>query len=135
MKIIDVEVFSSIDASKFDCSPTDLIICDPPYGFNTNEDDDCLVDLYSVFLDKAIESLRPHGQLIICLPAESYTGRDLHYCTRSDIVSRQIITKAHKQGRLVYRPAQSFPISSLSPPYYWESERALRRTILHFCFF
>jgi tRNA G10 N-methylase Trm11 len=131
---INYEVFSSKDARDLEKNKYDLIICDPPYGFNTSENEDGLSKLYSEFIDSAIYSLRPKGQLILCLPAESYTGRDLHYCTRSDIVSRQIILKAHQQNRIVYRPAQSIPMISLLPPYYWESERALRRTILHFCF-
>ncbi|MCK9414130.1 MAG: hypothetical protein M0Q53_17645 [Prolixibacteraceae bacterium] len=130
----ELEIFANTDARKLEESSNDLVICDPPYGFNTNEDDRKLSYLYSEFVDKAISSLRPQGQLIICLPAESYTGRELPYCTRIDLVTRQIICSAHNQGRLVYKPALSFPLSSLAPPYYWESERALRRTILHFCF-
>ncbi len=131
---IEFEVFSSFDARNLKRASNDLIICDPPYGFNTTEDDSGLAQLYSEFIDKAIASIRPKGQLILCLPAESFTGRDLPYCTRSDVISRQILVKAHKQGRLVYQPANSLPLASLSPPYYWESERALRRSILHFRF-
>lgn len=128
------EVISSFDARNLKANSIDLIICDPPYGFNTTEDNEDLADLYSEFIEKAILSLKPKGQLIFCLPAESYTGRDLPYCTRSDIVSRLILIKAHQYKRLVFRLAQSIPISSLIPPYYWESDRALRRIILHFCF-
>lgn len=131
---IGSEVLSGIDARKIEANSIDLIICDPPYGFNTHEEDGGLAKLYSEFIDKAIASLRPNGQLILCLPAESFTGRDLPYCTRSDLISRQILVKAHQQGRLVYQIAKSLPHCSLSPPYYWESERALRRTILHFRF-
>lgn len=133
LKNIGIEVASSFNAIHLE-HKTDLIICDPPYGFNTTEEDGKLAYLYSEFIDKAIASLRPKGQLILCLPAESYTGRELPYCTRSDIISRQILVKAHKQGRLVYQEANSLPLASLYPPYYWESDRALRRTILHFRF-
>lgn len=132
--MIDTEIFSSFDARDLKADSNDLIICDPPYGFNTTEEDGNLADLYSDFIDKAILSLRKMGQLIICLPAESYTGRDLAYCTRSDLVSRQIIIKAHQHKRYLFRPAQSIPTNSLNVPYYWESEKALRRVILHFCF-
>jgi tRNA G10 N-methylase Trm11 len=128
------EVFSSMDARQLPVDAYDLIMCDPPYGFNTTEDGGQLAALYSEFLDKAIKSLKAMGQLILCLPAESFTGRNLPHCTRSDLVSRQIIVKAHQQGRKVYSPVRSIPLASLSPPYYWESERALRRTILHFRF-
>ncbi len=128
------EVRSLKDARKLPKGKFDLIICDPPYGFNTTEEDCSLSTLYSEFIDKAIESLRVRGQLILCLPAESYTGKGLPYCTRSDLVSRQILTKAHLMGRLVYKTTQSLPLNSFSPPYYWEAERALKRTILHFRF-
>lgn len=134
LKNIDSEIHSSLDATKLAKNSFDIIICDPPYGFNTDEDEESLVELYSNFIDKAILSLKSGGQLILCLPAESYTGKDLPYCTRSDIISRQVLTKAHLQGRTVFKPAKSVPIPSLSPPYYWESDRALRRTILHFYF-
>lgn len=131
---IATEVSSSKDARLIDSNSYDLIICDPPYGFNTTENSKDLMDLYSKFIDVAISGLKKHGQLIICLPAESYTGKDLPFCTRADLISRQIILKANKQNRQVYRPTLSLPTISLSPPYYWESEKALRRTILHFCF-
>jgi tRNA G10 N-methylase Trm11 len=134
-KDIEFEIFANTDARKLKKASNDLIICDPPYGFNTNENAKELSNLYSEFIDKAIASLRQKGQLIMCLPAESYTGRELPYCTRIDLITRQINYSAHKQGRLAYKPAINLPLSSLSPPYYWESERALRRTILHFCFF
>lgn len=128
------EVISSKNALELEKSSCDLIICDPPYGFNTNQEILSLSELYWQFIEIAIDALRPHGQLIVCLPAESYTGRDLPYCTRSDLVSREIILKAHEKGRKVYRPAISIPNTALTPPYYWESDKALRRSILHFNF-
>lgn len=127
-------MFSVRDACALTSNSVDVIICDPPYGFNTAEDNSQLASLYDKFLDAAIDALKNNGQLIICLPAESYTGRDLPFCTRSDLVSRQILVKAYKKDRLVYRRADSLPYSWLAPPYYWESERALKRTILHFRF-
>lgn len=134
-KSMSLEITSDKDARDLDVDSCDLIICDPPYGFNTTEDETGLPNLYSEFLDKAIAALRAHGQLILCLPSESFTGRELPFCTRSNLVSRQILIKAHKQGRIVYSPAKSLPLNSFGPPYYWEAERALRRNILHFTFF
>ena len=110
----------------------DLIICDPPYGFNTTEDKTSLAEIYSKFLDSALTALREKGHLIICLPAESYTGRDLPYCTRSTLVVNQVLIKAQALGKQIYLPARSIPSRVFAPPYYWEAERALRRVILHF---
>ncbi|MFY7845731.1 hypothetical protein [Chryseobacterium gambrini] len=131
---LENEVFDNKDATILKPRTNSLIICDPPYGFNTTEEDNGLAELYSNFLDSAISSLRPNGQLILCLPAESYTGRDLPFCTQRDIVSRQILLKAKNIGRLAYIPAISLPNRDFFAPYYWESDKALRRSILHFYF-
>lgn len=120
------------DACKLKPGSLDIIVCDPPYGFNTTEDRSELADLYSRFIDAALLALREHGHLIICLPAESYTGRDLPYCTYSKLVSNQVLVKAHKLGKHVFSLGRSLPHRMLVPPYYWEAERALRRVILHF---
>lgn len=126
------EEFTVKDARKLEPNSLDVIICDPPYGFNTSEDQALLASLYSEFLDSAISALKNHGQLLICLPAESYTGRDLPYCTRSEVVVNQVLLKAEEQDRELYLPAKNLPDHLFSPPYYWEAERALRRIILHF---
>lgn len=78
--------------------------------------------------------LRSRGHLILCLPAQSYTGRDLPLCTKGDLIVNQVLTKAQKLGKEVILPGRNIPRSDFSPPYYWEADRALRRTILHFQF-
>lgn len=122
----------AIDARELKQNSIDVILCDPPYGFNTSEESSLLAKLYSDFLDSAILSIRPRGHLIIVLPAESYTGRELPYCTKSGLLINQILVKARKLGRTLYLPVTGVPHKMLRPPYYWEAERALRRTILHF---
>lgn len=128
------EIKPGTDARNLEPDSNDLIICDPPYGFNTTENEDELSKLYSEFIEKAIKSLKPYGQLIMCLPFESYTGRSLPYCTKKDLVSRLIIIKAHQLNRIIYSPALSYPQAFHLPPYYWESDKALRRVIIHFHF-
>ena len=128
------EVIKSKNALNLKEDSVDIILCDPPYGFNTIEEDNGLADLYSNFIYAAIKALKINGQLIMCLPAESFTGRDLPYCTNRNVVSRQILNTAHKLGREVFRPAISLPTSELFPPYYWEADKVLSRTILHFHF-
>ena len=122
------------DARKLKRNSIDVIICDPPYGFNTTENQSDLVTLYSEFLDHAIKALKKNGHLIVCLPAESYTGRDLPFCTHSGMIISQVMVKAAAQDRIAYRPTRTIPRSGFDPPYYWEAERALRRAILHFRF-
>jgi tRNA G10 N-methylase Trm11 len=128
---LEAEV-SILDACNLERDSLDVIVCDPPYGFNTTEDREALAMLYSRFFDAALVALREHGHLIVCLPAESYTGRDLPYCTHSKLVSNQILAKAAKLGKHVFAPGRSIPHRMILPPYYWEAERALRRVILHY---
>lgn len=122
----------ALDCRKLEANSVDIILCDPPYGFNTTEAQAELSRLYSEFIDIALSALRPNGHLIMCLPQESYTGRGLPYCTRYRLVLHQVLTKAHRLRRKLYLPASSVPDKAFVPPYYWESERALRRIILHF---
>ena len=120
------------DACALEPNSLNVIICDPPYGFNTTEEQGKLADLYGRFIRAAVAALRDEGHLIVCLPAESYTGRDLPYCTRASVIVNAVLIEAQRQGKEVYTPGRSMPARMLAPPYYWEAERALRRTILHF---
>lgn len=112
----------------------DVIITDPPYGFNTNETASSLAHLYASVIRKMIDALADDGQLVICLPERSHTGRRSLYFTHKQIVTQQIFSEAENAGREVLYSAFLVPPPSsiFRPPYYWESERALRRSILHF---
>ncbi|MCA0363603.1 MAG: hypothetical protein LCH67_06135 [Bacteroidetes bacterium] len=129
------EIFSLKNATDLEENFYSLILCDPPYGFNTIEDENSLVDLYNDFIFRAIKSLKPFGQLIICLPGESYTGKELPYCTKSNLISRKIMIVAESLGRVIISRSKSIPNLNLNPPYYWEADKALKRTILHFTFY
>lgn len=112
----------------------DVIITDPPYGFNTNEDIESLAKLYDQSLKAMIGSLKNEGQLVLCLPDCSYTGRNSPFITHKEIVIQQIISIAEMNGYEIITSYHTIPepITLFKPPYYWESERALRRSILHF---
>lgn len=120
------------DARALENDSVDIIICDPPYGFNTNEDARDLAKLYSEFISTCLRALRRAGHLIIILPAESYTGKQLPYCTNIGLFTSQIIAKSRVCGRKLFVPVSGIPDPRLRAPYYWEAERALRRSILHF---
>jgi hypothetical protein len=120
------------DARDLKEDSLDIIICDPPYGFNTNEDVQMLADLYSEFIMSSISALRRGGHLIIVLPAESYTGRQLPYCTNVGLFTSQVLAKSRVIKRRLFVPVSGIPDPRLRAPYYWEAERALRRSILHF---
>lgn len=112
----------------------DIVIADPPYGFNTDDDREQLARLYAMMIDRMVRALRSGGQLVLCLPERSRTGRALPFFTQREIVTQQVLLASEQQRRRVLREARSLPegLLSLRPPYYWESEKALRRAILHF---
>jgi tRNA G10 N-methylase Trm11 len=116
-----------------------LIITDPPYGFNTDDDAKDLAGVYDTVLRKMIEALRPEeGHLVLCLLDRSFTGRRSLSFTRKEIIIQQVLSIAEhlKPRREVIVQASAVPHhrALFRPPYYWESERALRRAILHFTF-
>lgn len=122
------------DIRKLKENSCDVIITDLPYGFNTDESPEELAQLYSDALDKMIAALRKEGQLVLSLLDRSHTGRQSLYFTNKSIVIEQVLVKAKEQGYEVLSPSDRVPqpYDVFKLPYYWESERALRRAILHF---
>ena len=110
---------------------------DPPYGFNTEDGSAELSKLWAESLRAMLKSLiGGKGQLVICLPDRSHTGRNLQYFTQKDFITPQILAIADGMNLevIVHADIVPFPTNLFRPPYYWESERALRRQILHFRF-
>jgi len=132
------EVKDAIDILNEYPNKLHVIIADPPYGFNVEHStsDNCLSDLYCKFIDAAVNAIADRGYLIICLPAESYTGKILPHYTINKLVSSQILVKASKYGKFGYLPVSSLPAHEIfNPPFYWDSDKALRRSILYFRFY
>jgi putative RNA methylase family UPF0020 len=114
----------------------DVIVTDPPYGFNTEEDPVEFARFYAKMIPSLIRALRPGGQLVLCLPDLSFNGRRMFFFANKDLVVQQVLRAAEDLGLHVSVPGFSVPepVRLFRPPYYWESERALRRAILHFRF-
>lgn len=112
----------------------DVVVTDPPYGFNTNEDRQRLADVYTSALRKIIGCLKDEGQLVIALPDWSHTGRQIPAFALKDFVAHQVLIIAEELKREVIRSGAQVPRAVGGAPFYWESERALRRAILHFRF-
>ena len=114
----------------------DVIVTDPPYGFNTEEGAILLGEVYRESLTRFFTSLRSgrDGHLVVCLPEQSFIGRGTPWFTRRGAYIRLVFALAENFDREVVRIGQVFPSRSRTagPPYYWQSDRALRRTILHF---
>ena len=121
------------DALKTPALTYDVIITDPPYGINTTEDRYELAKLYSKFIEVLIKSLKNSGQIVICLPEEVRTGQVVPYFANKDIVSQYIRIAAKKLNKEIVQYHSTLPKATIyTPPYYWESEKSLSRSILHY---
>ncbi len=111
-----------------------IIVTDPPYGFNTIENAQELLPIYKRAIEVAMEKLEDDGHLVICLPQKSYVGKPLPFFTMPALVTIEVLTTAERFKRSVYNVAKSLPTprNFFSPPYYWRSTIALKRLILHF---
>lgn len=114
----------------------DVIIIDPPYGFNTIEGASALATMYCDALNLLLRALRKNGQLVLALPDWSHSGKHIPSFVLKEFVTHQVLSVAKELGLEAYQSAQPVPERKWlgGPPYYWESERALRRSILHFRF-
>lgn len=135
MRKVDPTNFVSVrDVLTDEIPDADVIVADPPYGFNTDEDLSLLAQIYAVALDKMVRALRNGGQLMLCLADQSRTGRETVYFTHKEVITHQVLALADRYDVEVLDDKKTSPHKGplLSGPYYWESERALRRAILHF---
>jgi len=130
MRDVILELEDSVKTKKF----YDIIITDPPYGFNTDEITTSFAELYYRMIGLMIKCLNPNGQLLLCLPEISNTGRQINYFTQKQIVIHQILVTATENKKTLVFPLNILPRPTwlFKAPYYWESEKALRRAILHF---
>jgi tRNA G10 N-methylase Trm11 len=128
------DVIKKLKASQRTKKFYDIIITDPPYGFNTEENTFAFAKLYHAMFTLMIKCLKPNGQLLLCLPEISNTGRQIHYFTQKEIVIHQVLIAASENKRKLVLPLNILPKPTwlFKAPYYWESEKALRRAILHF---
>lgn len=72
--------------------------------------------------------------MVIALPDWSHTGRQIPAFALKDFVAHQVLIVAEELKREVIISGVQAPRAVGGPPFYWESEKALRRAILHFRF-
>jgi tRNA G10 N-methylase Trm11 len=126
-----------LELANFHDEPIDVIVTDPPYGFNTVEDQKELNDLYEAMIPVFLSVLGDDSQLVISIPEWSHTGRQLPAFTFREFLTHKVLLTAAECGMEVVWSPSAVPKGTRSlfrAPFYWESERALRRSILHFRF-
>jgi len=131
-----VKIRSATTLARHHRRELDLIVTDPPYGFNTEEDQRGLADLYRRMIPAFLSALSDDGQLVIAIPDWSHTGRQLPAFKHKDFLTHAVLVEASNAGMDVVRAPYAMPRAGalFRAPFYWESERALRRAILHFRF-
>jgi len=114
----------------------DVIVTDPPYGFNNEIGSLELAKLLTETLDVLLSDLKDNSQLVMALPDRSHSGRRIPLFATRTWVIHQVIAKAQEHGFEALTPACILPSHGLlfQPPYYWNSEKALKRSVLHFQF-
>lgn len=129
----DLVVGPAGDALNLPRDQFDVVIGDPPYGFNTTNDARDLAKLYQSFAKVALQSLRDGGDLILCLPERSHSGRYSPAFTHRSLVVQQLFVAAGEVERQLLFPHDRVEGAEAlcEADYYWESQRALRRTVLH----
>jgi tRNA G10 N-methylase Trm11 len=128
--IAKISDFKRLEKDKFD-----IIICDPPYGFNTSHQIDNLLKLYYDLPTYLVSAIKKHGQIIVSLPDESYSGKHSPWFTHREMVLTRFHFASEKLGKQIINYSEINPRKELfNAPFYWEAQRALRRSIIQLKF-
>ena len=126
---------SSIEILKNLTQKIDVIITDPPYGFNKDDGDSRQMQtLYVDFVNHSLRALKDNGQLLISLPDFAKNGKQIAYYQTRNMLLRQIFTAAYDANKEIiqYNRPRPQPENLVGPPYFWGTTGVLSRSILHF---
>ncbi|MDR1248081.1 MAG: hypothetical protein LBK63_02150 [Treponema sp.] len=114
----------------------DIILTDPPYGFNTNEEKISFSKLYLNILPLFIKILCDNGIIMLCLPAQSHSGRAVDYFLQKGIVLQQLYIAAIQNNMILREKIEINKANHkvYTTSLYWDSEKALKRDIVCFQF-
>lgn len=120
------------DARELEAETYDAIVTDPPYGFNVEHGTEELAEMLAQVLPSLLASLRDGGQLVVALPEKSFVGREPGAFARAEVVAKQVRHFADERDWEIVWPGTLPDLPTrFRERFYWESDRALRRTVLH----
>ena len=124
---------SAKEMEKFN-GKVDIVVTDPPYGFNMAADKNSLLQLYGEFFGGVVRTLKPEGQLIVALPEFTRNGKRIPFYQTKAAVVQLIVAAAQSDERRIVHFGGIVPDGSrlLRAPYYWASTSGVSRSILHF---
>jgi tRNA G10 N-methylase Trm11 len=109
----------------------DIVLTDPPYGFNTREHGDLeLMSTFGKLANRLSGTLSESGQLVMVLPAFAKNGRQIPFYETSGAICRQLF--AANRGFVSNVEKFPSPKQLFAKPYYWVSATVLERRIVHF---
>ena len=130
-----VQVGNSVDLLRDIHRKVDLIVTDPPYGFNTVEGGSSeLRQLFVDLIPACIDALRPGGQMLLVLPAFARNGRQIPFFETQGMLVREIISAGARSKRNFKQFVETFPGDKrlFDFPLYWKSASVLERRIIRF---
>ena len=115
---VPIKIFRAARRRKFD-----LIVTDPPYGFNTKEDPRKLAELYRVMIPRLLSALGRESHLVMAIPEWSHTGRQLPAFAYKEFITHQVLVVADSMRMDILRPlyASRWAGALFRAPFYWES--------------
>jgi len=134
-----INVVSGIDCREYmrlnvPNGSIDIIVTDPPYGFNISNEGADLSLLSVDIVREFVRILDRRGQLLMCLPAGARTGKMIPYSQTRAIIANAVLREANRANRTLtwFLRSQIAKNSLINPPYYWGGHAAVSRDILHF---
>jgi len=132
---LENNIFGGYDFRQLKADSYDLIIGDPPYGFNMTHEIENLLKLYSDMAEVFVRSIKRGGQIILALPDRSYSGKHSPWFTHKEMVLTRFNFEAFKQNKSMISYTEINPSKEIfNPPFYWEAQKALRRSIIQMKF-
>jgi len=113
----------------------DIVITDPPYGFNDAiSTDRNYSDFFSSVIGKMVSRLSSPGVLMLCIPSNAKNGRQIYRFQTRNFLIKKVIQAANLHGKRVVNPVRLSSTAEFlaKPPFYWRSRRGVNRDVLAF---